>query len=1076
MKAHGFLVASVGLTLFAAVLVQSPNTLRTKVVSTAEPRWSKAAAQAVQPPSTGLSSATKQQIVASYGRLPLSFEANRGQIDAQVKFISRGSGYSLFLTGTETVLDLSRADGSAARSRADLPPRLALAEQAWPGRAAPKPKDTGPTVLRMKLVGAKAAPAVVGLEELQGKSNYFLGNDPSKWRTNVPRYAKVKYERVYPGIDLVHYGNQRQLEYDFVVAPGADPTAIRLSFQGAEALEIDAQGDLVLHTAAGDVREHKPVVYQIESSVVSGQLTVATDHGPRITDSTATKHFLNGRYVLTAQNEVRFDVGPYDPTRPLVIDPVLSYSTYLGGSGSETGFGIAVDGAGNTYVTGQTSSTNFPTKNPLQASLNGSSDAFVAKIDTTKSGDASLVYSTYLGGSKFDSGSGIAVDAAGNVYVTGQTASTDFPTKNPFQGTLGASGGSSNAFVAKLNSSGSTLLYSTYLGGSKSESGSGIAVDTAGNAYVTGQTFSTNFPTKNPLQASLNGSADAFVAKIDTTKAGDASLVYSTYLGGSDQEEGRAVAVDSSGNAYVTGSTPSSNFPTVNPLQASYGGGTCMDYYGPFICADAFVAKLNPAGSALVFSTYLGGNQDDRGAGIAVDSSGNIYVTGHTSSKNFPTMNPFQPALNSFGDAFVAKLNAAGSALMYSTYLGGNSDDEGRGITVDSSGNAYVTGNTFSTDFPTVFPVQVLNGGHAFITKLNPTGSALVYSSYLGGSNSDSGSGIAVDAMGNAYVTGQTSSTNFPTANPLQPSLKGFADAFVSKIAPLPGPAVATSPASLSFQQQPINTTSAPQTVTLTNRGDGTLTITGITIAGANSGDFAQTNTCGTLPATLAPGAPCALSVTFTPTMSGTRNGTVTISDNAVGSPHTVPLVGQFVPPVPPDFSISASPSAATVSAGGSATSSLTIVPLNGFTGSVSLDCSGLPALSTCSFSPNPVIPGGSPVIATLTISTTAGSALLAPPFGRLRLRPRYAFWLAVLGIAFVGVGIRGRKFKKERVGSFSVGLLLILVALQASCGGPGPPPPPPPRQGTPPGVYSITVTGRSSSLQHAITFTLTVQ
>lgn len=1069
MKAHGFFVASLGLTVLAAVLVQSPNTLGTKVVSTPEPRWSNAAAQAVQPRSTGLSSATKQQIVASYGRLPLSFEANRGQSNAQVKFISRGSGYSLFLTGTETVLALSRADGSAPRSRADLPSGLALAEQAWPGRSAPKAKDTAPTVLRMKLVGAKPAPAVVGLEELQGKSNYFLGNDPSKWRTNVPRYAKVRYHDVYPGIDLVHYGTQRQLEYDLVVAPGADPTAIRLSFQGADALEIDEQGDLVLHTAAGDVREHKPVVYQMQSSVVSGQLTVATDHGQRITDSTATEHFLDGRYVLTAQNEVRFDVGPYDPTRPLVIDPVLSYSTYLGGSGSETGFGIAVDGAGNSYVTGRTSSADFPTTpGALAITSGGRDDVFVTKIDTTKSGAASLVYSTYLGGSDSDIGSGIAVDAAANAYVTGQTFSTNFPTKNPFQATFGGGTNNSNAFIAKLNSSGSMLLYSTYLGGSTSDSGSGIAVDTAGNAYVTGQTCSTNFPTKNPLQASRNGLCDAFVAKIDATKSGDASLVYSTYLGGSDLEEGRAIAVDSSGNAYVTGSTQSSNFPTAQPLQPSIGGGTCLFYiyYGPFPCADAFVAKLNPAGSALVFSTYLGGNNDDRGAGIAVDSSGNSYVTGHTSSPNFPTKNPIQATLRS-GDAFVAKLNATGSALTYSTYLGGNSDDEGRGITVDSSGNAYVAGNTSSTDFPTVFPVQVLTSGfHAFITKLNPTGSALVYSSYLGGSISDSGVGIAVDATGNAYVAGQTSSTNFPTANPLRASLNGFSDAFVSKIAPIPGPAVATSPASLSFQQQPISTTSAPQTVTLSNRGDGTLTISAI----AASGDFAQTSTCGN---SLATGANCTIDVTFTPTTTGTRNGTVTISDNAAGSPHTVSLVGNFAPP---DFSISPSSSAATVSAGGSATSSLTIVPLNNFTGSVSLNCSGLPALSTCSFLPNPVTPGGNPVISTLTISTTAGSALLAPPFGRLRIGPRYAFWLALLGIAFVGVGIWGRKPKKERIGSFSVGLLLILVALQAGCRGPGSSVNT--RPGTPPGVYSITVTGSStsSSLQHAITFALTVR
>jgi hypothetical protein len=1047
-----------GASLFLAVILSAAALHRSSmsVGNELSIRTSADWTAAIRGGSVNASTTSKQQIMTAFGELPLSFEANRGQTDSRVKFVSHSQGHTLFLTGTEMVLALSRHHSSPLARPAELASRLEMAET-MEGKTA-----TAPLVVRMKLVGANRTPQVKGLEELPGKSNYFIGNDPAKWRTNVTNYAKAKFQAIYPGIDLVYYGNQGQLENDFVLASGADANAIQLSFQGTQNLRIDAQGDLVLYVTGGEVRLHKPIAYQL-----------SPESGSWATESPVSKQFVTARYVLTG-NRVGFALGEYDGRTPLIIDPMLSYSTYLGGGGSDSGAGIAVDAAGNAYVTGQTSSTDFPTTNPFQGTLGGSSDVFVAKLSSSGS---TLLYSTYLGGSSLDSGAGIAVDAAGNAYVTGQTSSTNFPTQNPFQGT---SGGSGDAFVAKLDSSGSTLLYSTYLGGSKSDSGSGIAVDAAGNAYVTGVTSSSNFPTVNPVQPSLSGFSDAFVAKIDTTKSGSASLVYSTYLGGSDAEGGGAVAVDSSGNAYVTGYTQSSNFPKVLPLQASFGGGNCLDYYYHFFsqpCPDAFLAKLNPAGSALMFSTYLGGNNDDRGAGISVDSSGNSYITGHTSSGNFPTTtNPIQATLQGSGDAFVAKVNATGSTLLYSTYLGGSSDDQGNSIAVDSFGNAYVTGSTSSTDFPTVFPVQVLNSGsHAFVTKLNPPGSALVYSSYLGGNGFEAGAGVAVDANGNTYVTGNTTSSNYPTVNPLQTSLRGFTDAFVSKIAPVPGPAVATSPATLSFtpapvSPQPVNTTSSPQQVTLTNKGNGALTITGITVAGTNGSDFAQTNTCGALPAALAPGAGCAFSVTFTPTATGTRRGMVTISDNAAGSPHTVSLLGNFVPP---DFSISAAPSTATVSAGGAATSTLTITALSGFTGSVSLSCSGLPAQSRCSFSPNPITPGANPATSTLTIFTTVNSAVFAPPSGPLRIKPLYAFWLACLGIVLIGLGIWGRTSKKQRIGAFSIGLLFILVAVQAGCNSgqqtnqvhPG----------TPPGNYSITVSASSAGLQHTTAVTLTV-
>jgi len=513
----------------------------------------------------------------------------------------------------------------------------------------------------------------------------------------------------------------------------------------------------------------------------------------------------------------------------------------------------------------------------------GYEDAFVAKLNPAGS---ALVYSTYLGGSYQDFGYAIAVDSSGNAYVTGWTQSSDFPTANPLQANLRGQYG--NAFVAKLNAAGSALVYSTYLGGSYQDFGYAIAVDSSGNAYVTGVTDSSDFPTHNPLQPHLGQveSDNAFVTKLNP--AGSA-LVYSTYLGGSVgnvDDEGYAIAVDSSGNAYVAGYTRSSDFPTHHPLQAHLRG----NY-------NAFVAKLNAAGSALIYSTYLGGSYQDFGYAIAVDSSGNANVTGQTFSTDFPTANPLQPNLRGFPNAFVAKLNAAGSALVYSTYLGGSGDDVGYSIAVDSSGNAYVAGQTSSSDFPTVNPLQANKRGilNAFVAKLNAAGSALIYSTYLGGSYQDWGNAIAVDSSGNAYVTGQACSSDFPTHNPLQAHLGGVNDcnAFVAKIAPSNVPAAVLSPSSLAFAPQKVGTSSATQTVTVTNLGSEPLSISGISA----SAGFAETDNCST---PLSPSGNCSISVTFTPTAVGEQNGTLTITDNdngVNGSQQTVALSGTGLTP-----------------------------------------------------------------------------------------------------------------------------------------------------------------------------------
>ncbi len=696
---------------------------------------------------------SKVRLAGAYGRMPLSFTANQGQADPQVKFLSRGSGYSLFLTPTEAVLALHKP-GRADSTRSTATPSPSIkkeGEQCGPGAAgcdgAAIDSEFPTTVLRMKLVGGNASAQIRGADELPGKSNYFLGKDPSQWRTNVRNFNKVEYRGVYPGVDLIYYGNQRQLEHDFVVAPGADPKAITLAFSGARQLSLNPAGDLVMDTKEGEVELKRPLVYQR----LNGE-----------------EQKVAARYVLNGKSQVGFEVGEYNHHQPLVIDPVLTYSTYLGGSSTDVGLGIAVDSAGNAYVTGEAVSTNFPTANALSVSNNGGpADAFVTKFNAAGS---SLLYSTYLGGNAVDVGLAMAVDSAGNAYVTGYTSSTNFPTVNAI---FSSNSGVQDVFVAKLNPAGSALIYSTYLGGNGDDEGFGIAVDSAGNAYVTGQANSTNFPTANALFPTFVGpSLDAFVAKINP--AGSA-LVYSTFLGGSTGDQiGKGIAIDSAGNAYVTGYTTSTNFPTANAIFPANGGGQ-----------DAFAAKFNAAGSALVYSTYLGGSGSETGASIAVDSSGNAYVTGQTDSSNFPTVNALFATNGGGLDAFVSKFNTAGSALVYSTYLGGSGQDFAEGIAADSSGNAYVTGSTSSAAFPTGNALQpALAGGQdGFVAKFNAAGSALLYSTFLGGSGTDESRAIAIDSSGSAYLTGSTGSKDFPTVNAFQPSNGGgFLDAYVTKI------------------------------------------------------------------------------------------------------------------------------------------------------------------------------------------------------------------------------------------------------------------------------------------------------
>jgi uncharacterized protein (TIGR03437 family) len=669
----------------------------------------------------------QEQMKQAYSRLSMAFERNEGQAAPEVRYLTRGHGYQVFLTEQEAALVLWDAE-----------------------RAEDAPQSAGPNsqsnVLRFKTFGGRADAEVVGLDLLRTKSNYLIGNDPSDWRTEIPNYGRVEYRQVYPGIDLAFYGSQTKLEYDFVVAPGADPSDVAMTVEGADSMAVDGNGDLVLRVGRATVYQRAPVSYQMEGK---------------------SRRMVTSRFVMKGQNRIGFAVESYDAKQPLVIDPVIDFSTFFGGVGSDEAFAIAVDGNGNAYVTGSTYSNNFNTFAPLQTiNRGGKFDAFITKINAAGTG---LVYSTYLGGAGEDAGRGIAVDAAGNAYVAGITTSQDFNTRNPLQPNI--TGSAEDAFVAKVNPDGTNLLFSTYLGGNNIDQAFGIALDSAGNAYIAGSTLSTNFPTRNPFQAVNRGNTDAFISKI---RADGGELLYSSYLGGTGFDEAYGVALDFFNNAFLCGQTASTDFTVVNPLQPANAGGG----------GDAFVAKVNTAGTALTYSTYLGGSAVDVAYGIAVDGSNTPYITGHTFSTDYPVRNGVQEFNAGGADAFVSRINAFGLDFIYSTYLGGTGGDFGRSIAVDANAQAYVAGRTISTDFNTRNPLQPNNRGNfdAFVAKLSISGSQLIYSTYLGGSEDDLAYGIAVDGVGNAYVAGDARSTDFNTRNPLQATNRGGLDGFVSKI------------------------------------------------------------------------------------------------------------------------------------------------------------------------------------------------------------------------------------------------------------------------------------------------------
>lgn len=745
---------------------------------------------------------SRREVEEVFSRVPLTFEKNVGQTDASVRFMTRGRGFVFFLTDEGTVMCLQREVKTAEG-------------------ASLQPKQFKRSVLRVRYEGANATPKVVGLEEQAGKSNYYIGNDPEKWTTNVPHFARVRYDQIYPGIDLVHYGVPGALEHDFIVKPGADPYAINMSFeglvenQGRSAIEIDKNGNLVLQTADGSVRMHAPVSFQ---------------------ERCGKRTLVPSRYVLKENNRVGFQVAAYDSTRSLTIDPVLGYSTYLGGSGADACMGITVDANDNALVTGSTTSANFPTAGKIQSILVGTQDAFLTKLNKVA---GKMEFSVYIGGTGNSAGRGVVMGDRDEPHLCGTTTAEDFPTLNGFQL---ANGGGVDAFILRLDKNAS-LKYGSYFGGSGDEVANMISMGKKGNAYIVGSTTTSDFhtyPERSDIGMALlpavqkiygGGATDGFVFKanmLGATGPNNPSLIFLTHVGGSGADTVLHVDVDAAESAYVIGYTDSADLPvTSGVLQGTLGGGS-----------DAFVAKLVSTGASYTYSTYLGGSADETGAyaGITVDENGQAIVVGTTASADFPVANAFQGAIGGGNDAFLASVNSGGTALVYSTFFGGSGNDQGHDVAYDAKKSPYIAGTTASTNFPTFgAPIQTaLNGGDdVFITKFEPVSPtmALEYSTYLGGSGTESEAHLAVSTGRTGYVAGTTTSSDMQTTDQIvvnektgtveqiqevQPnSAGGTTEGFVSQISRDGEAGTATSGADIDAVLTGDNTAGpAPLTVT----------------------------------------------------------------------------------------------------------------------------------------------------------------------------------------------------------------------------------------------------------------------
>lgn len=1060
----------------------------------------------------------KAHALSAFGQLPLMFEPNIGQSSSAAKFVARGAGYSLFLGADGAVMNLQARSASKSNRPAES--------------------------LQMKLAGANQSARIVGVDLLPGKSNYFIGNDPSRWRSNVPQFARVRYESVYPGINLVFYGNQGQLEYDFQVAPGADPALAQLEFNGLKQMRLE-DGNLILQGERGSVRLEAPRIYQ----QIEGR-----------------RQPVEGRFALRAANRVGFEIGPYDRSRELVIDPQLSYSTYFGGAGDESSPSIAVDNAKNIYIAGSTTSPDLPvTAGVKQGTLNGAQNIFVLKLNSQ---GTSVSYVTYLGGTVSDTSVGIAVDGGLNAYVAGTTSSPDFPTTlaNAYQALPEAgSAGTSHVFVSVLDSLGATLKYSSYLSGNGTDVASGMTIDNKGNLFVTGTTTSSDvgstsvqFPASSPPQAQPFQSAPRapiqfFVTKVNTAAPGTGSIAYSTYFGGANPSDGIAVgggiAVDSTGNIYFNGTTnfvytgcdgcQTTDFPILNAYQPCLDTAPPTTIVTPPTCAtttltatDAFIAKLNPAatpGSQLKWSTYFGGSNDDGGAAIALDTGGaSIYITGSTNSADItlPTaLTAYQECLDvpppnpdtgvdcapppdpAATDAFVARLNNPSSgvmALTYFSYLGGAGNDVGSAITVDTASGALLTGWTESTDFPfipnptsnplctptspCVIQSALLGPRDAFFARINTTtasGQSDVgqYVTYFGGSGTDRGTGIAIDASLATYLAGDTTSPDLQVAGPFQGSLKGPSDAFILKLGTSADLAI-SGKLTLSTGQTYISAGSqATFTYTVTNNGpdvatnitvSDSLVSVPVTFNSATATSGSCSSATSTTPvvctiSSLQSGSTATITIVVTPTAGGNFNGgavTVRSTENDPQPDNNNATVSAQAS----DFGVDISPKNFTVSAAGAtAPYDVQLAPLPFYSTAISLSVSGLPTAASSSFTTSSVTLNGGPASSTLSIATTARPITADAKIGR---GPVYAFWLAFPGIALLGIGAGNNRRRRRLAAMLLLCLLCGLILFQPACSSSSSPPA---VGGTPAGTYTLTLTATSGTVSHNTTFTLTV-
>lgn len=802
-------------------------------------------------------------------QIPISFEENLGQADKEVKFISHGIDYNLLLTSSKAFLLTNSKEFDS---------------------------------LEIEFLAANSDTQLIGKNKLAAKTNYLLGDNENNWQKSINNYKAVTYKELYPGIDLVFYGKANNLEYDLVVSPKVDPSLVKLRFQELNnshqtSIEIDKQGDLLIKTKSGLVRQHKPFVYQ---EIEGRQIAV------------------NGSYKKHDDNTIGFSLAEYNQDFPLVIDPEISFSTYLGGQLTDQASAIAVDKEGNSYIVGTTSSNNFPLVKPLQATSGGGPlDIFIAKLSADGS---SLIYTTYLGGSSIDQAFDIAIDSSNNVYITGLTISSNFPTKSALQAQKG--GGVFDAFVTKINASGSELVYSTYLGGSDDDQGFSLAVNEQGNVFITGSTASRNFP--GVTEGVLNGITDGFVTELN--RQGTA-VIYSRFLGGNDEDEASSIAIDQQDNAYVTGDTFSPNFPVKDGVQANLAGEQ-----------DAFITKLNLSGD-VVYSSYLGGTGNDSAIDIVVDLEGNAYITGSTASSNFPIKDALQMTNAGGGDAFITKIAANGKEVVFSTYLGGTLTDNASSIALDPVGNVYVSGTTFSTNFPMLKPVQDKNKGSndVFLTKINAFGNSLLYSTYLGGAGQEDSLGITVDTSGTTYLAGTSISTDFPVVNALQSASAGTADAFITKILEPIGPPIPDFSLIITPSTQNIFAGSATSfTVNSRSTNDFNRPINlsvNITPSTNNlTSSFAET--------TIIAGQSTTLTINIdanTPVGSFTVN-IIGRSDDLVRTTRAILMVQRPAPN--PDFSITVNPSQIDVNRRQTATVNINVNRTGNFSGNITITTS----------------------------------------------------------------------------------------------------------------------------------------